>query len=257
MPQIRCPNCGATINLENRRKLDYHLILKAVQKKPKTFTDLLHTTHLPRKTLSLRLKSLRKSQAIRKENGSYCLNEPLPPDMEGEIMSAFNELTKSFWTNKRNLFLFLLLLCIGLPVATRVSAMIFYSSAPAEPMFYGSLRVNITAHEVVDLYAWQTEIVFDSNDMCGAVFKTGDSFNVGYPFFVNATDIGDGVLLLGATLKGNTPGLTGSGTLATITFKIKTEDAPDNPKILFNGKTWLFDSNLEPMENVKELLTLE
>lgn len=75
MARVMCPTCGTTINLENRRKIDFSLILNALRKRPKTFTNLLHLTKLPRKTLSLRLKALCNSEVISKRDGHYRLND--------------------------------------------------------------------------------------------------------------------------------------------------------------------------------------
>jgi len=72
-PQITCPYCGTTINLENRKEVDFEKIMDALGKSPRTFTELLTMTNLPRKTLSIRLKELRTSGSITKDGG-YHLN---------------------------------------------------------------------------------------------------------------------------------------------------------------------------------------
>jgi len=69
-----CTNCGTTINLENRREIDFDLIKNAAKKKPLTFTQLLHVTRLSRKTLSLRLKELCSNGTLVKNEGFYELN---------------------------------------------------------------------------------------------------------------------------------------------------------------------------------------
>ena len=74
MPQITCPNCGTTINLENRRALDFKLIRSATDKTPRTFTELLHITKLSRKTLNLRLKELCAEGILLKNDGMYSSN---------------------------------------------------------------------------------------------------------------------------------------------------------------------------------------
>ena len=74
VPQITCPNCGTTINLENRKEIDLDMIRNAARRQPKTFTELLHITKLPRKTLSLRLKELCQSGMLIKNEGVYKLN---------------------------------------------------------------------------------------------------------------------------------------------------------------------------------------
>jgi len=77
-PQITCPHCGSTINLENRKEVDFEKIMYALNHSPKTFTELLELTNLPRKTLSLRLKDLCTSGSIIKDGG-YRLNSSIKP----------------------------------------------------------------------------------------------------------------------------------------------------------------------------------
>jgi PKD repeat protein len=72
-PQITCPYCGNTIGLENRKEVDFGKIMHALGKSPRTFTELLTMTNLPRKTLSIRLKELCASGSIMKDGG-YHLN---------------------------------------------------------------------------------------------------------------------------------------------------------------------------------------
>ncbi|MEM2103049.1 MAG: PKD domain-containing protein, partial [Candidatus Bathyarchaeia archaeon] len=78
-PQITCPHCGNTINLENRKEVDYDKILCALNKSPKTFSELLMITDLPRKTLSIRLKDLCSAGTIVKDGG-YRLSASVAPD---------------------------------------------------------------------------------------------------------------------------------------------------------------------------------
>jgi len=78
-PQITCPHCGSTINLENRKEVDYDKILFALSKSQRTFSELLMMTDLPRKTLSIRLKDLCTSGAIIKDGG-YRLSASVAPD---------------------------------------------------------------------------------------------------------------------------------------------------------------------------------
>jgi PKD repeat protein len=77
-PQITCPHCGSTINLENRKEVDFEKIIYALNHSPKTFTELLDLTNLPRKTLSLRLKDLCTSGSIIKDGG-YRLSSSIKP----------------------------------------------------------------------------------------------------------------------------------------------------------------------------------
>jgi PKD repeat protein len=75
-PQITCPYCGNTIGLENRKEVDFEKIMDALGKSPRTFTQLLTMTNLPRKTLSIRLRELCASGSITKDGG-YHLNRSI------------------------------------------------------------------------------------------------------------------------------------------------------------------------------------
>ena len=70
-PQITCPHCGNTINLENRKEVDFEKITSALNGSTKTFTELLEVTNLPRKTLSLRLKDLCAAGTVVKDGGYH------------------------------------------------------------------------------------------------------------------------------------------------------------------------------------------
>ena len=63
MPQVTCPNCGMTINLENRREIDFGLIKNATGKHPRTFTELLHITKLSRASVLMLIAFLLFSSA--------------------------------------------------------------------------------------------------------------------------------------------------------------------------------------------------
>jgi PKD repeat protein len=93
VPQITCPYCGNTIGLENRKEVDFERIMCAIGKSPRTFTELLTLTNLPRKTLSLRLKELCASGSILKDGG-YHLNP--------SIASANGTFRKKYGNGKMN-----------------------------------------------------------------------------------------------------------------------------------------------------------
>ena len=134
MPKIRCPNCGTTIDLENRRKIDFSLILNALRKNPKTFTDLLHLTGLPRKTLSMRLKDLCNSKVIDKyEYGRYRLN--------GDSGSAASKVGISgfrwrYGDGKRLIRSISLVFIVGMLLVSLASALIstLHESTPLPPI---------------------------------------------------------------------------------------------------------------------------
>jgi hypothetical protein len=120
MPKVTCPKCGTTIDLENRRNVDYGKIFQALQKGPQSFTHLLKTTGLPRKTLSLRLNYLCASGAISK-NGGYSLNGHSSEKLIEETVHAV-EAFSGDWKRFARAFSLILLMAVG--TASVVSAFI-------------------------------------------------------------------------------------------------------------------------------------
>ncbi len=128
MPKLTCPKCGTTIDLENRRNIDYGKILQALQKGPQSFTYLLKSTGLPRKTLSLRLNNLCSSGAISK-NGGYSLNGHSSEKLIEETVHAV-ETFSGDWKKFARAFSLLLLMAVG--TASVVSA--FITVVPVVPV---------------------------------------------------------------------------------------------------------------------------
>lgn len=246
MPQIRCPNCGQTINLENRKKIDVNLIIKAVQKKERTFTDLLHLTKLPRKTLSLRLKELRGNGAITKTDGMYRLDENYK--MTYTRVSFAERFSAPFHDGRKRAAIMLLALLIGFPISAQVFATLFMHSAPPspiiqEPAILGNFTTVLEVHDVSDLYAWQSVTIFDSSKLKILDIRSGPFLDVEFPFFVTA-DLDPDVVAVGGTLCGAVSGISGSGMLAIIIFGYFEEDY-EAPRIVsaWNGvKTCWIDS---------------
>lgn len=250
MPQIRCPNCGTSINLEMRKETDLKLIVQSLQTGPKTFTQLLRITRLPRKTLSLRLKELINSKTITKGEG-YRLNGSLSPSMLGGI-----RLKKVFPYSRKNAMLMLLMLCMGFLLAQAYARYMVAPTIPTEPtipIVTEIFDVDVVVHDVAGLYAWQVKIVFDpevivvTNIVEGPFLEAGE----GNALFVAATKIVEGIfsdetlstndqftlimndetyvnsVLLGGTLIGEANGVSGDGVLATVTFGVIGEGSRD------------------------------
>jgi hypothetical protein len=125
MPKITCPGCGTTIDLENRKLLDFGKIFKALQGGPKTFTELLRITGLPRKTLSLRLKSLCDSGAVLK-NGTYILNKNSNDNGVKDALRAVGKFSE--WRKVAQIFCLIMLVTLG--TGSVVSAMIQITNNP-------------------------------------------------------------------------------------------------------------------------------
>lgn len=260
MPRIRCPNCGTTINLENRREIDFSLIKKATKRRPSTFTELLHITGLPRKTLSLRLKELCTTGALVKNEHMYELNGA--SSFEGE--SSMKKYSKVFQNGKiRTGFMLLaLLVCFsasGYVVARYLSVQPLDDAVPQGPEILGTFTMALDINDVNNLYDWQVAIVYDSSKLEVQGIAAGDFLLEDYPFFLNSTDSFEDLVLLAGCLKGASPGKSGSGRLATITFGYFTEDY-EGPHIVEEKvfETILRDpeGNLIPIEESTLALTV-
>jgi len=92
------------------------------------------------------------------------------------------------------------------------------------PNITETFDVNITISNVVDLYSWQAGLVFNPNVLEALSFIEGPFLKQGSTtIFVDGTiDNMAGVITYYAcSISGNVPGVTGNGTLGTITFKVK------------------------------------
>jgi len=246
-PQIRCPNCGTTINLKSRRETDFRMILTALEKGSKTFTDLLKITDLPRKTLSLRLKELCDTGIVVKDGG-YKLNGTVPRNLLKDGSNTNRR--RIFSLNRKQILLLLLLICIGIPtLGPYVIAMFRRPQAPplVEEINYGTLIVYLKVQNVEDLCAWQVKIQYDPNELVFENFTEGDFFKskLAVPPRPEPNYLGKkGNLLIANSIVGmGAEGVSGSGTLAIIKFKIITEKIPSDPSIVFDSSTYLFRSN--------------
>ena len=223
MPQIRCPNCGMTISLKNRKEADEQMITNAVRGGPKTFTYLLHTTRLPRKTLSLRLKELCEGGMVAKDEGGYVLNGI--PVFSSRIGGALNRLS-SIPTDKRvRAGILMALLIVSIPVAAQVLAQFFNTPSdqpvmPAvvnPPAVIGNFTMMLDVQNVNDLYFWQVAIAFNPNEMKVLSVAPGVFPDCAYPGMLSA-DNGHGLLTVGDFLLRPDASWSGSGTLSTIVF---------------------------------------
>lgn len=262
------------------------MIVSELKKGPKTFTDLLYATKLPRKTLSLRLNELRRSGIIVKDK-EYQLNGSPPPYIQGELNKLFA------FDHKKRILLLALILCISIPVGTYAYAIYSapQSQVPSEPpkiVYYGKLIVDIKILDVADLYSWQARISYDADVL---EFHSFSKEGVEDPLFtsslmdifgLNSTDtfvlkkpgqeqhLSDD-LLVADSLQGDVSAVSGSGTLGRITFAIKMPEKTleffleeeNKPSIVFEPTivpaftTHLFDAEGQEIANVEELLYLE
>jgi hypothetical protein len=222
VPQIRCPNCGLTINLENRKDTDVRLITTAVQHSASSFTDLLRSTKLPRKTLSLRLKEMCRNGVLAKVDGAYRLNGISGP--EKRVANPFNRVASVVSDRRIKGLILLGVLLIGLPAVSYALAPLFphnpSTNVAPEPELLGGFAVAVEVHDVKDLYAWQAVIAFNTSELEFLKIAAGKDFNVTFPFFPQPSDLGHGMMLVGATLEGSSPGVDFpvKGTLAVMVF---------------------------------------
>jgi len=239
MPQVRCPRCGSTINLENRKETDFSLILSALRSKARSFSELLRITGLPRKTLDIRLKELCVEDAIIK-NKLYYFNQAHPHRyLENKLMIGH---TRMF---NRKAIVLLLLVCVGLPLTTRFAMAMLFQNPIAQPQPLGYYTATITVNGVSDVYGWQAGIRFDptnlkvidiipgdfliekeKNTIISSLKETDQNENA-EALFLTATS--GNVLVVGQTLLAKSGPTTNSdGVLATIVFAYyKSYQAPE------------------------------
>jgi hypothetical protein len=251
MPEVMCPNCGLTINLENRREVDYGLIMDAT-KKSATFTELLHATKLSRKTLSIRLKELCTKGAIVKSDGTYKLNGSMQDETLGARSFRLEHYGSGFSRAIRDrrvrTLVWMLMIVTSFSISGYVLAMQF-ASAPQQvskgPAIVGYSTMAIKVSNVNDLYGWQVAISFNATELKVLQVTPGDFVGVGYPLFWNSTDR-EGLLMVGGCLEGAVPGKSGKGTLATFVFEyfISNYKAPSIVSKQNGFDTFLLDSQM-------------
>ena len=260
MPQIRCPNCGLTINLENRRETDTHLITNAVKSEARTFTDLLNITGLPRKTLSIRLKELCRTGVLDKTEGSYQLNSL--SSLRRSPSSYAGRFSRIAHDNRMKAALMLSVLLIGFPTLSFALAALYPAREPVvyqQPQVLGAFTAVLTVDNVSNLYAWQVVVVFNSSELRVEGMTLGKGFANEIPGLLNATNIGDGQLMVGSALLGNASGLNGDLELARIVFGYYAGGYKECPQIAQSSgvfDTVLMDSKLKPISTSDSPLNL-
>ncbi len=259
MPQIRCPNCGMTISLKNRKEADLEMITNAVRSGPRTFTYLLHMTKLPRKTLSLRLRELCDGGYMAKDEGGYVLNGS--PMIQSRISGAFRRFS-AIPTDKRvRAGIMLALLVVSMPVAAQVLAQLFQSpqTPPAglpvvnPPAVIGTFTMVLDVQNVNDLYFWQVAIGFNTEEMKVLEVTPGIYPESEYAGMLSNVDDDRGLVTLGDFLLPPASGWSGSGRLATIVFGyFVAEYTPPSIRTDAVQETLLLDStgNIIPISHV-------
>jgi hypothetical protein len=250
-----------TINLEKRKEIDFALIKDAAEKQPRTFTELLHLTNLPRKTLSLRLKELCVKGILSKDSGHYALNGNHYPENTKNFMKGFQ---RAIYDKRIKTCLMLIAFLISFSASGYVLASLMIpkevpKETPQEPLILGNFTMTLDITNVKDLYSWQVVITFNPNKLkvldvipggfLGAMPASNailDETNFSEGLFCNVSDIKEGMLLLCGTLVGEVPGKDGSGRLAIIVFGYFTQEY-QKPRIAMEEggfDTWLRSSDL-------------
>lgn len=158
--------------------------------------------------------------------------------------------------------LILSVIMLLLSMCSYVFALLFQISEPVfvqdEPRILGSFTMVLEVNEVKDLYAWQVVVLFNSEELGVLQVLPGEFLGTGFPFFVYASDVNDGMLLLGETLVGDVQGKSGSGRLATIVFGFYVETFK-LPRIALSCgcfDSFLLDSSLSSIPIEDGMLTL-
>ena len=229
------------MNLLNRKVTDFHLITSATRKKPRTFTELLHITRLPRKTLSLRLKELCGNGDLVKKEGVYMLNGSSQSASEGG--RSVERISRLFHDRRMRTSLMLTALLISFSVSGYVFAM-FFQSLPREPEPIGNFTAIVKVGYVSDVYGWQVGLRFNSTNLKVVSARPGDFLGNPEPS-ISLSDkvekIGDtlfysslksNILVLCQTLERDSLGVSGSGTLAVVEFEYY--HSREEPQLIFD-----------------------
>ena len=113
-----------------------------------------------------------------------------------------------------------------------------------------TFTINLTVTDVTDLAVWEFRIFYLNTKLnCtsaakGPFLETGGSSQFFTFATYNAYNVTHGCVLLGASLIGAVPGVSGSGTLATITFK--AIGSGDTPLHFDSDPTWSFLKDSTP-----------
>jgi len=137
----------------------------------------------------------------------------------------------------------------GITNAQSDSVVIFVDPAEvsAEVGQYFTIRINIS--NVIDLYGWEFKLSWNSSLIEAVSVTEGDFLKSGgETFFYKNVNNTAGYLNATCTLLGDVSGVSGSGTLAEITFYIKS----DGETILHLYDTNLGDSNVQPIPHITE-----
>jgi PKD repeat protein len=206
-PQITCPHCGSTINLENRKEVDFEKIMHALGKSPRTFTELLNMTNLPRKTLSLRLKDLCASGSIMKDGG-YHLN-PSNVSANRTFSKRNGKMNPTILHIKKNVqwIPVALIICLGL-VAFGSAMMISPPTPPPAPTvanFYYIRPSSIVTGRNLTL----TFVSYSSGPITNYYWDFGDGSPIAYGKIVTHTYMAEGTYTVTLTVR-DAHGLTTS-----------------------------------------------
>lgn len=111
-----------------------------------------------------------------------------------------------------------------------------------------NLTINVTIVNVVDLYAWQVKLLFNTTQLeCTDVSIPPNHIFAGLQYFSTFPEINnnDGSVLLGCTLIGDRPGVNGTGVLVAIKFEAKAPGSSTLELVrVGRSHTMIIDSNI-------------
>jgi hypothetical protein len=112
---------------------------------------------------------------------------------------------------------------IGVSSAILQAATVSVSPSSVTVPVDQNFTINVTVSGVSDLYGWEFQLGWNSTFLDAVDVSEGPFLKTGGPtFFTYTVNATGGYMIVDCTLWGNIPGVSGDGTLATITFYAKS-----------------------------------
>jgi hypothetical protein len=112
----------------------------------------------------------------------------------------------------------------AIPAHTSPQTTVYVSPSTITATVGQTFFISVDISDVIDLYGWEFKLKWNSTLLDALDVTEGDFLKSGGDtFFWSVINNTEGYILVDCTLLGNIPGVNGSGTLATVEFKVESE----------------------------------